>query len=169
MTESQTGTVPVVRAIRGSSRIQAPKGRNRCRKGSVAGPFPLSEQRPLGYGSESGFCRVIGKIGRSLGELIDGIRHQPVDQGRALNWNDERERHNVCIIGNEFVRILFPGRPAVGACRPGPSCPGAFPERAVRVSALARTMSGSGGAPRVPWPLAFAPGLRLSAADAVHH
>jgi len=32
-----------------------------------------------------------------------------------LNWSDELQRNNVCIIGSEFLRILFPGRPAVGS------------------------------------------------------
>ena len=32
-----------------------------------------------------------------------------------MNWNDERERHNVCVIGSEFVRLLFPGRPVIGS------------------------------------------------------
>ena len=44
-----------------------------------------------------------------------GIRYMPIEQGRYLNWNDENERHNVCVIGSEFVRLLFPGRPAVGS------------------------------------------------------
>jgi len=43
------------------------------------------------------------------------IRRQPVDQGRWLNWNDEIQRNNVCVIGNEFLQLLFPGRPAVGS------------------------------------------------------
>ena len=68
-----------------------------------------------------GDLRLVSEYGNSNGYVdgsepqFSGIRYQPVDQGRALNWNDERERHNVCIIGNEFVRILFPGRPAVGS------------------------------------------------------
>src|SRR5206468_12490296 len=37
------------------------------------------------------------------------------DQGRWPNWNDERQRNNVCVIGTEFVRLLFPGRPAIGS------------------------------------------------------
>ena len=41
--------------------------------------------------------------------------YQPIEQGRWLNWNDEKQRNNVCVIGNEFVRLLFPGRPAVGS------------------------------------------------------
>ena len=68
-----------------------------------------------------GDLRLVSEYGSSNG-YVDGsepqfaeIRYQPIEQGRWLNWNDERERHNVCVIGSEFVRILFPGRPAVGS------------------------------------------------------
>jgi len=68
-----------------------------------------------------GDLRLVSAFGSSNG-YVDGsepqfseIRHQPIDQGRYLNWNDEIQRNNVCVIGSEFVRILFPGRPAVGA------------------------------------------------------
>jgi putative ABC transport system permease protein len=67
-----------------------------------------------------GDLRLVSEYGSSNG-YVDGsepqfseIRYQPIEQGRWLNWNDERERHNVCVIGSEFVRLLFPGRPAVG-------------------------------------------------------
>ncbi len=43
------------------------------------------------------------------------IRYQPVDQGRWLSWTDEQQHSNVCVIGKEFVRLLFPGHPVVGA------------------------------------------------------
>ena len=68
-----------------------------------------------------GDLRLVSEYGSSNG-YVDGsepqfaeIRYQPIEQGRWLNWNDERERHNVCVIGSEFVRLLFPGRPAVGS------------------------------------------------------
>ena len=67
-----------------------------------------------------GDLRLVSAYGSSNGYVdgaepqFSGIRYQPIDQGRYLDWNDERERHNVCVIGSEFVRILFPGRPAVG-------------------------------------------------------
>lgn len=68
-----------------------------------------------------GDLRLVSEYGSSNG-YVDGsepqfydIRYQPVDQGRWLNWSDEQQRNNVCIIGSEFVRILFPGRPAVGS------------------------------------------------------
>jgi len=67
-----------------------------------------------------GDLRLVSEYGSSNG-YVDGsepqfydIRYQPVDQGRWLNWGDERQGNRVCVIGTEFVRILFPGRPAVG-------------------------------------------------------
>jgi len=67
-----------------------------------------------------GDLRLVSEYGSSNG-YVDGaepqfydIRHQPIDQGRWPNWNDEQQRNNVCVIGKEFVRLLFPGRPAIG-------------------------------------------------------
>jgi putative ABC transport system permease protein len=68
-----------------------------------------------------GDLRLVSEYGSSNG-YVDGsepqfydIRYQPVEQGRWLNWNDELQRNNVCVIGSEFIRILFPGRPVVGS------------------------------------------------------
>jgi putative ABC transport system permease protein len=68
-----------------------------------------------------GDLRLVSEYGSSNG-YVDGsepqfyeVRNQPIEQGRWLNWDDERQRHNVCVIGSEFVRILFPGHPAVGS------------------------------------------------------
>jgi len=68
-----------------------------------------------------GDLRLVSEYGSSNG-YVDGaepqfydIRRQPVDQGRWLNWTDEQQRNNVCVIGSEFVRILFPGRPVIGS------------------------------------------------------
>jgi len=68
-----------------------------------------------------GDLRLVSEFGSSNG-YVDGaepqfydIRRQPVDQGRWLNWDDERQRHNVCVIGSEFVRLLFPGHPVIGS------------------------------------------------------
>src|SRR6201987_3438542 len=60
-----------------------------------------------------GALRRVSEYGNSNGYVdgsepqFSGIRYQPVDEGRYLNWNDERQRQNVCVIGSEFVRILF--------------------------------------------------------------
>jgi putative ABC transport system permease protein len=68
-----------------------------------------------------GDLRLVSEYGSSNG-YVDGsepqfydIRRQTIDEGRWLNWNDERQRNNVCVIGSEFVRILFPGHPAIGS------------------------------------------------------
>ena len=68
-----------------------------------------------------GDLRLVSEYGSSNG-YVDGsepqfydIRYQPVDQGRWINWTDEAQRNNVCVIGSEFVRILFPGRPVIGS------------------------------------------------------
>jgi len=68
-----------------------------------------------------GDLRLVSEYGSSNG-YVDGsepqfydIRSQPVEQGRWLSWTDEKQRSNVCVIGSEFVRLLFPGRPAVGS------------------------------------------------------
>ncbi len=49
-------------------------------------------------------------------DYVDIRNSQTVrDATPYMNWDDERERRNVCVIGSEFVRILFPGHPAVGS------------------------------------------------------
>ena len=67
-----------------------------------------------------GDLRLVSDYGSSNG-YVDGsepqfydIRYQPVEQGRWLNWSDELQRNNVCVVGSEFIRVLFPGRPVVG-------------------------------------------------------
>jgi len=68
-----------------------------------------------------GDLRLVSEYGSSNGYVdgaepqFYGIRYMPIAQGRYLDWGDELGRHNVCVIGSEFVRILFPGRPAVGS------------------------------------------------------
>jgi putative ABC transport system permease protein len=68
-----------------------------------------------------GDLRLVSEYGSSNG-YVDGsepqfaaIRYQPLQQGRWPDWTDEAQRNNVCVIGSEFVRLLFPGRPAVGS------------------------------------------------------
>ena len=68
-----------------------------------------------------GDLRLVSEWGSSNG-YVDGsepqfydIRRQTIDQGRWLNWDDEHQKHNVCVIGSEFIRILFPGHPVVGS------------------------------------------------------
>lgn len=68
-----------------------------------------------------GDLRLVSEYGSSNG-YVDGsepqfydIRYQPLAQGRWPNWNDERQRNNVCVLGTEFVRLLFPGHPVIGS------------------------------------------------------
>ena len=68
-----------------------------------------------------GDLRLVSEYGSSNG-YVDGsepqfydIRYQPIDQGRWPDWTDERQHNNVCVIGTEFVRLLFPGRPVIGS------------------------------------------------------
>jgi len=68
-----------------------------------------------------GDLRLVSEYGSSNG-YVDGaepqfynIRRQPLDQGRWPDWTDERQGNRVCVIGREFVRILFPGHPAIGS------------------------------------------------------
>jgi len=64
--------------------------------------------------------RLVSEWGSSNG-YVDGsepqfydIRYQPLGQGRWPSWADEQQRNNVCVIGTEFVRLLFPGHPVLG-------------------------------------------------------
>jgi putative ABC transport system permease protein len=43
------------------------------------------------------------------------IRYLPLQQGRWLNEEDEAQRRNVIVLGDELTRNLFSGRPALGA------------------------------------------------------
>jgi putative ABC transport system permease protein len=68
-----------------------------------------------------GDLRLVSEFGSSNG-YVDGsepqfynIRYQPLGQGRWPNWSDEQQRNNVCVIGTEFVRLLFPGHPVLGS------------------------------------------------------
>jgi putative ABC transport system permease protein len=46
---------------------------------------------------------------------LNEISYLPLKEGRWLNEMDESQRRNVIVLGNELVKNLFPGRPAVGA------------------------------------------------------
>jgi putative ABC transport system permease protein len=65
--------------------------------------------------------RAVSEFASANGELagvepqFSEIRYLPVKQGRWLNGLDETQRRNVIVLGDELVKNLFPGRPAVGA------------------------------------------------------
>src|SRR5580698_8168427 len=65
--------------------------------------------------------RAVSEYASASGEIAgvepqySEIRYLPVNQGRWLNDLDETQRRNVIVLGDELVKNLFPGRPAVGA------------------------------------------------------
>src|SRR5450432_2186674 len=46
---------------------------------------------------------------------LSEISYLPLKEGRWLNEMDNVQRRNVIVLGNELLKALFPGRPAVGA------------------------------------------------------
>ncbi len=64
---------------------------------------------------------AVSEFATASGELTgaepqyDGIRFLPILQGRWLNDLDESQKRDVVVLGDEMMRHLFPGRPAVGA------------------------------------------------------
>jgi putative ABC transport system permease protein len=46
---------------------------------------------------------------------LNQISYLPLQEGRWLNQMDDAQRRNVIVLGNELLKTLFPGRPAVGA------------------------------------------------------
>jgi putative ABC transport system permease protein len=46
---------------------------------------------------------------------LNEISYLPLNEGRWLNEMDMTQRRNVIVLGNELLKTLFPGRPAMGA------------------------------------------------------
>ncbi|MBV9479605.1 MAG: ABC transporter permease [Acidobacteria bacterium] len=46
---------------------------------------------------------------------LNQISYLPLKEGRWINEMDEAQRRNVIVLGNELLKTLFPGRPALGA------------------------------------------------------
>jgi putative ABC transport system permease protein len=84
-------------------RTQAPHVRNAC---------PLISRNDLHEVSE--FANASGEILGVEPQLSD-ISYLPLKEGRWLNELDGVQRRNVIVLGNELLKTLFPGRPAVGA------------------------------------------------------
>lgn len=65
--------------------------------------------------------RAVSEFASANGEIagvepqFSEIRYLPLNQGRWLNGEDEVQRRNVIVLGDELVKNLFPGRPAIGA------------------------------------------------------
>src|ERR1700728_2674661 len=62
----------------------------------------------------SEFANGSGEILGTESELNE-ISYLPLKEGRWLNELDGVQRRNVIVLGNELLKTLFPGRPAVGA------------------------------------------------------
>lgn len=43
------------------------------------------------------------------------VRYLPLGEGRWLNEADDAQARNVCVLGYQMMRNLFPGRPAIGS------------------------------------------------------
>ena len=62
----------------------------------------------------SEFATASGEIMGTEPQL-NQISYLPLKEGRWLNELDGTQRRNVIVLGNELLKTLFPGRPAVGA------------------------------------------------------
>ena len=84
-------------------RKQAPHVRNAC---------PLLSRTDLHEVSEfaSAGVEILGAEPQ-----LNEISYLPLKEGRWLNEMDIAQRRNVIVLGNELLKTLFPGRPAVGA------------------------------------------------------
>ena len=84
-------------------RTQAPHVRNAC---------PLLSRTDLKQVSEfaSAGVEILG-----VEPQLNEISYLPLKDGRWLNELDGAQRRNVIVLGNELLKTLFPGRPAVGA------------------------------------------------------
>ena len=64
--------------------------------------------------------REVSEYANTNGEVsgvpphYDQIRYLPLAAGRWLNQDDESQRRLVAVVGDEMLKNLFPGRPAVG-------------------------------------------------------
>jgi putative ABC transport system permease protein len=65
--------------------------------------------------------RAVSEFANANGEILGAepqlneISYLPIKQGRWLNQLDESQRRNVIVLGDQLVKNLFPGRPAIGA------------------------------------------------------
>jgi putative ABC transport system permease protein len=65
--------------------------------------------------------RAVSEFDSANGEITgvepqySEIRYLPIKQGRWLDTLDESQRRNVIVLGDELLKHLFPGRPAVGS------------------------------------------------------
>ncbi len=68
-----------------------------------------------------GDLHEVSEFANASGEIIgtepqlNEISYLPLKEGRWLNELDGEQRRNVIVLGNELLKTLFPGRPAVGS------------------------------------------------------
>ncbi len=80
--------------------------------GYVRNACPIISRSDLKEVSE--FATGSGEIMGTEPELNE-ISYLPNKEGRWLNELDGQQRRNVIVLGNELLKVLFPGRPALGA------------------------------------------------------
>jgi len=80
--------------------------------GNVRNAAPIISRGDLKEVSE--FATASGEILGTEPNLNE-ISYLPVKDGRWLNELDGQQRRNVIVLGNELLKALFPGRPAVGS------------------------------------------------------
>lgn len=80
--------------------------------GFVRNTCPIISRSDLHEVSE--FATGSGEILGTEPQLNE-ISYLPLKEGRWLNQLDGEQRRNVIVLGNELLKALFPGRPAVGA------------------------------------------------------
>src|SRR5581483_8820481 len=80
--------------------------------GSVRNACPIISRGDLHEVSE--FASASGEILGTEPQLND-ISYLPIKDGRWLNELDGAQRRNVIVLGNELLKTLFPGHPAVGS------------------------------------------------------
>jgi putative ABC transport system permease protein len=68
-----------------------------------------------------GDLREVSEFSNGSGEILgtepqlNQISYLPLQEGRWLNDLDGAQRRNVVVLGNQLAKVLFPGRPALGA------------------------------------------------------
>src|SRR6202165_110375 len=78
----------------------------------VRNACPLLSRTDLHEVSE--FANAGGEI-LGVEPQLNEISFLPLKEGRWLNELDNTQKRNVIVLGNELLKTLFPGRPAVGA------------------------------------------------------
>jgi putative ABC transport system permease protein len=64
--------------------------------------------------AQSDFATASGSVAGST-PVFNQIRYLPQGEGRWLNQADEEQKRQVCVLGFQMMRSLFPGRPAIGS------------------------------------------------------